>query len=105
MRAFLQGMLVSPRSRIAGSDAARASLNASAIASGASRKRACVRAFDTDSAAEALSSMAEWYAFSKFVLSPPGPADEMDQVIVTLADLWYHAVYGTVEPNDESVTL
>ena len=54
-------------------------------------------------AAQALASMAEWYAFTHLVIGDPtSPAtqDDLDDAVTTLADLWFHAVYGTTDGTD-----
>lgn len=59
-----------------------------------------VRALDPQAAAQALCSMAEWYAFTHLVLgdpTTPATRDDLDDAVATLADLWYHAVYGTTD--------
>lgn len=48
---------------------------------------------DFERAALALCSMCEWYAFTNFNLHGPGVIDDLDTVVDTLSDLWYHAVY------------
>jgi AcrR family transcriptional regulator len=48
---------------------------------------------DYERAALALCSMCEWYAFTNFNLHGPGVIDDVDTVVDTLSDLWYHAVY------------
>jgi AcrR family transcriptional regulator len=50
-------------------------------------------------AAEALASMAEWFAFTQFVLDPAGaPDDELFETTVrTVAELWYAAIYGKLD--------
>ncbi len=64
------------------------------------REAGAVRALDTHAAAQALASMAEWYAFTHLVLGDDAPApteNDLDLAVETLADLWYHAVYGVAE--------
>jgi AcrR family transcriptional regulator len=57
-----------------------------------------VRAMNTAVAAHALGSMVEWFAFAHFVLGEPSEKDHsLDDVAHTLADLWFHAVYGRAE--------
>jgi AcrR family transcriptional regulator len=52
------------------------------------------RPMDTNLAAHALGSMAEWLAFTHFELSEPGSAAaSADDIADTLSDLWFHAVY------------
>jgi AcrR family transcriptional regulator len=48
---------------------------------------------DYERAALALCSMCEWYAFTNFNLHGPGVIDDLDTVVGTLSDLWYHAMY------------
>lgn len=48
---------------------------------------------DFERAALALCAMCEWYAFTNFNLHGPGVVDDVDTVVDTLADLWYHAAY------------
>jgi AcrR family transcriptional regulator len=53
-----------------------------------------VRPMDVGLAAHALGSMAEWMAFTHFVLNePPVATTSLDEVAGTLTDLWWHAVY------------
>lgn len=54
---------------------------------------------DFDRAALALCSMCEWYAFTNFNLHGPGVVDDLDTVVETLSDLWYHAVYVDAPPT------
>jgi AcrR family transcriptional regulator len=48
---------------------------------------------DYERAALALCSMCEWYAFTNFNLHGPGVFVDLDTVVGTLSDLWYHAMY------------
>jgi len=59
-----------------------------------------VRGLDPQAAAQALSSMAEWYAFTHLVIGDASavPTErELEAAVATLADLWYHAVYGVTD--------
>ena len=59
-----------------------------------------VRSLDPQAAAQALASMSEWYAFTHLVLgdsTAPATVSELDAAVATLADLWYHAVYGVTD--------
>ena len=57
-----------------------------------------VRPMDTALAAEALGSMVEWTAFCFVELGEPvGRRASVEELAVTLTDLWYHAVYGRVD--------
>lgn len=101
MRAMVEGMMLSPqvegiwremRTGFAGKIAHRLEREHEAGA---------VRALDAHAAAQALASMAEWYAFTHLVLgdATAAPAErDLDAAVETLADLWYHAVYGVIEP-------
>ena len=53
---------------------------------------------DFERAAHALCSMCEWYAFTNFNLHGPGVVDDLDTIVDTLSDLWYHAVYVDPAP-------
>jgi AcrR family transcriptional regulator len=101
MRAFLEGMMLSPpieanwremRAAFAGRIAHRLEREQAAGA---------VRCLDPLAAAQALASMAEWYAFTHLVLgdptSPPATEEDLDAAVTILADLWYHAVYGLTD--------
>ena len=56
-----------------------------------------IEALDPDLAAHALASMAEWFAFTHFVLEEPAVTDESFEAAVrALSDLWYRAMYGRV---------
>jgi AcrR family transcriptional regulator len=59
-----------------------------------------VRPMNTDLVAQALGCMAEWLAFTHFVLNEPAdtPAS-LDEVAAMLTDLWWHAVYGAPAPE------
>jgi AcrR family transcriptional regulator len=58
------------------------------------------RPMNTNLAAYALGSMAEWMAFTHFELEMPGPSEATpDDIADVLTDLWYHAVY-TVPPGE-----
>jgi AcrR family transcriptional regulator len=99
MRALLEGMMLSPR--IEGAWREMRHVFTDRIAHRLEREQAAgaVRTLDTHAAAHALASMAEWHAFTHLVLGddgPPATAAELDETIATLADLWYHAVYGVV---------
>ena len=62
-----------------------------------------VRTLDPQAAAQALCSMAEWYAFTHLVLgdpTTPATKHDLDDAVATLADLWYHAVYGATDRSD-----
>lgn len=64
------------------------------------RANGVVRNLEPEAAAQALASMAEWYAFTHLVIGDPtSPAtqDDLDDAVATLADLWFHAVYGTTD--------
>jgi AcrR family transcriptional regulator len=100
MRAFLEGMMLSPEIE-ASWRAMRADFT-TRIAHRLEREHAAgvVRSLDPLAAAQALSSMSEWYAFTHLVLGDPtSPTTEndLDEAVATLADLWYHAVYGTTD--------
>jgi AcrR family transcriptional regulator len=100
MRAFLEGMMLSPQIEESWREM-RADFT-TRIAHRLEREHAAgaVRSLDPLAAAQALSSMAEWYAFTHLVLGDPtSPAteDDLDAAVATLADLWYHAVYGTTD--------
>lgn len=57
-----------------------------------------IRAMDTALTAEALGSMVEWTAFCFVELGEPaGGTATIEDLSVTLTDLWYHAVYGRVD--------
>jgi AcrR family transcriptional regulator len=60
-----------------------------AVASGA------VRPMNTKVAAHALTAMTEWFAFAHLELGEPS-TDEVsaDEVLSTLTDLWFHAIYA-----------
>ena len=100
MRAFLEGMMLSPEIE-ASWRAMRADFT-TRIAHRLEREHAAgaVRTLDPLAAAQALSSMAEWYAFTHLVLgdpTSPTTEDDVDDAVATLADLWYHAVYGITD--------
>jgi AcrR family transcriptional regulator len=100
MRAFLEGMMLSPEIE-ASWRAMRADFT-TRIAHRLEREHdaGAVRALDPLAAAQALSSMAEWYAFTHLVLgdpTSPTTEDDVDDAVATLADLWYHAVYGITD--------
>jgi AcrR family transcriptional regulator len=100
MRAFLEGMMLSPQIEASWRDM-RADFTAR-IAHRLEREHdaGVVRSLDPLAAAQALSSMAEWYAFTHLVLgdpTSPSTEDDLDDAVATLADLWYHAVYGTTD--------
>jgi AcrR family transcriptional regulator len=56
-----------------------------------------VRAFDPVLVANALGSMAEWFAFTHLVMGQP-PTDDgsIERSVQVLTDLWHHAVWGEV---------
>jgi AcrR family transcriptional regulator len=59
-----------------------------------------VRDLDALTAAHALGSMVEWCAFGYCVLDEPSrDARSVDEVAHTLTDLWFHAVYGRLDPQ------
>lgn len=103
MRAFLEGMMLSPQIE-ASWRAMRADFT-TRIAHRLEREHAAglVRGLDPLEAAQALASMAEWYAFSHLVLgdpTTPATAGDVDAAVETLADLWYHAVYGVTDRSE-----
>ena len=51
------------------------------------------RDVDFQRAASALCSMCEWHAFTNFTLRHRDDEDDVDTVVATLADLWFHSVY------------
>lgn len=101
MRAFLEGMMVSApvEANWRQIRAGFAERIAHRIAS--EQDAGVVRAIDPMATAQALASMTEWYAFTHLVLgdptSPSPTEDDLDATVATLADLWYHAVYGVVD--------
>jgi len=57
-----------------------------------------VRPVDAAEVAEALSSMTQWYAFRKLTRHGVEATEaDLDQAVHTVADLWYHAIYGVTE--------
>ena len=57
-----------------------------------------IRAIDAHEAAEALSSMTQWYGFTKLASQRTTPPDaEVEETIQILTDLWYHALYGSTD--------
>lgn len=57
-----------------------------------------VRTMNTALAAAALGSMVEWATFCYVELGEP-PAGTLDELAVTLTDLWFNAVYGNLGPT------
>jgi len=100
MRAFLEGMMLSPRIEAGWRDMRADFTRRIAHRLEREQEVGAVRALDPFAAAQALSSMAEWYAFTHLVLgdpTSPTTEDDLDDAVATLADLWYHAVYGTTD--------
>ena len=59
-----------------------------------------LRPMNTLLTAHALGSMAEWTAFTHFVLDEPrGPQTTIEDLAATLTDLWWHAVYPPGPPT------
>lgn len=100
MRALCEGMMLSPS--VEGIWRAMRTGFSDRIAHRLEREQAAgaVRTLDPQAAAQALCSMAEWYAFTHLVLgdpTTPATRDDLDDAVATLADLWYHAVYGVTD--------
>jgi len=100
MRAMVEGMMLS--TQVEGIWREMRSGFADKIARRLEREQdaGVVRALDPQAAAQALSSMAEWYAFTHLVLgdsATPPTERELDAAVDTLADLWFHAVYGVTD--------
>ena len=100
MRALCEGMMLSPS--VEEIWRAMRTRFSDRIAHRLEREHAAgvVRALDPQASAQALCSMAEWYAFTHLVLgdpTTPATRDDLDQAVATLADLWYHAVYGVTD--------
>jgi AcrR family transcriptional regulator len=57
------------------------------------RAAGVMRPLDPALAADALGSMVEWTATTRFVLTGDGGEADLDDVVRTLTDLWYHAIY------------
>ncbi len=59
-----------------------------------------IRAMNPTLAAAALGSMVEWTTFCYVELGEPaGPEATLDELAVTLTDLWFNAVYGKLGPG------
>ena len=60
-----------------------------------------MRPLDSRAAALALASMVEWMAFRRFAsrerVGPVAP-EEIDDVVATVGDLWFQALYGRADP-------
>lgn len=55
-----------------------------------------IRDIDAREAAQALSSMTQWYGFRRLAAQRSTPASaDVDETVRVLTDLWYHALYGT----------
>ncbi|CAN5597980.1 N/A [soil metagenome] len=94
-RCVLEGMLSSPTIRSLWLDIRRNFSERVARGLRARQETGMVRALDADVAAEALCAMAEWFAFTHFVVGPYEPdAGAIDDAAAVLTDLWFHAVYG-----------
>jgi AcrR family transcriptional regulator len=94
-RALLEGMLQSNAVERVWIEV-RAGL-ADGLARGLEREQqaGAVRDFDAAQSAEALASMAEWYAFTHLMVGDAvADAEAVDRVVAVLTDLWFNAVYG-----------
>jgi AcrR family transcriptional regulator len=61
------------------------------------QRAGAVRDFDAAQAAEALTSMAEWHAFTHLMVGDAvADSEATDRVVAVLTDLWFNAVYGRV---------
>jgi AcrR family transcriptional regulator len=98
-RALLEGMLQSSRVERMWLDLRRTLVLRLSDTFAAQQRAGDVRPFDPTMVAHALASMTEWSAFTHLVLGEPAPdaARDPDALVSTLADLWYRAIYGTVE--------
>lgn len=94
-RCVLEGMLSSPTIRSLWLDIRRNFSRRVARGLRAQQEAGAVRALDAATAAEALCAMAEWFAFTHFVVGPHEPdAAALDDAVTMLTDLWFHAVYA-----------
>ena len=98
-RALLEGMLQSRRVEQMWLDLRRALVMRLSDTFAAQQRSGEVRAFDTTMVAHSLAAMTEWSAFTHLVLGEPTPDDRRDPevLVATLTDLWYRAIYGTVD--------
>jgi len=100
MRAMVEGMMLSPQVEGIWRDMRTGFADKIAHRLEREQEADAVRGLDPHAAAQALSSMAEWYAFTHLVLGDASAAPtvpELDAAVETLADLWYHAVYGVTD--------
>lgn len=101
MRAMVEGMMVSPNVEALWREIRTTFSDRIAHRLERERDAGLVRMLDPHAAAQALASMSEWYAFTHLVLgdatTTPPSASELDAAVETLADLWYHAVYGVTD--------
>jgi AcrR family transcriptional regulator len=66
------------------------------------REQGLIRPLDTTATAYALGAMVEWTAFTRFLHDlPPAAETSFDDVVVSLADVWFHAVHGDAPPPQE----
>lgn len=100
IRAMVEGMMASPQVEQLWRDMRADFASRLALHLEHEQANGVVRPLEPEAAAQALASMTEWYAFTHLVLGDPtSPAtqDDLDDAVATLADLWYHAVYGTTD--------
>lgn len=103
IRAMVEGMMASPTVEQLWRDVRADFAGRLALHLEHEQAVGAVRPLDPQAAAQALASMAEWYAFTHLVLGDPtSPAsqDDLEDAVGTLADLWFHAVYGTTAALD-----
>jgi len=98
-RALLEGMLQSRRVEQMWLDLRRALVMRLSGTFAAQQRSGEVREFDPTMVAHSLAAMTEWSAFTYLVLGEPTPDQRRDPevLVATLTDLWYRAIYGTVD--------
>lgn len=98
-RALLEGMLQSPRVEQMWLELRRGMVMRLSDTFAAQQRSGDVRPFDPTMVAHSLAAMTEWSAFTHLVLGEPTPgvAPDIDALVSTLTDLWYRAIYGTVD--------
>jgi AcrR family transcriptional regulator len=97
-RALLEGMLQSPRIEAVWLDLRRKFVDRLTHILERQRASGTIRDLDPQLAAGALGAMTEWFAFTNLVLHEPAGGVSVDELAAAITDLWFHAVYGTVEP-------
>jgi AcrR family transcriptional regulator len=95
-RAILEGMLQSPRIEEVWLELRRNFIDGLATVLDAQQDAGRVRRFDPVLGAHAIGAMTEWFAFTHFVLDEPRARDDSHDAIATVvADMWFHAIFGT----------